>query len=133
MDQVLYSDNTKHILTYIFNDTYYFAGGGTSGLHTSEVLEAGPVLYAFLSAGLGWFLAWMLYAMQKPWMHSLSIYRLSTAFCFPRGAFLFKTLIMGKARHLYFATEGFHNNYPYHEGTKTPALQVPGTGSDGPK
>ena len=31
MDQVLYSNNLKHILTYVLNPDYYFAGGGTGG------------------------------------------------------------------------------------------------------
>ncbi|MBM3117390.1 O-antigen polysaccharide polymerase Wzy [Jeongeupia naejangsanensis] len=101
MDQVLYSNNLKHILTYVLNSNYYFAGGGTGGVYIIELLEAGPVFYILLSIGLGWFLAWMPRAMRKPWVRYLSVYLFSTVFYLPRGEFFFNTLIVGKAMFLY--------------------------------
>jgi hypothetical protein len=103
MDQVLYSNNLKHILTYVLNDSYYFSGGGTGGVYTIELIESGPFFYVLLSIMLGWFLAWMPTAMGKPWMRYLSIYFFSTIFYLPRGELLFNTLIVGKAALMYLA------------------------------
>lgn len=102
MDQVLYSNNLKHILTYVLNETYYFAGGGTGGVYIIELIESGPIGYLLLSMGLGWFLAWLPKAMSRAWVRYLSIYFFATIFYLPRGEFFFNTLIVGKALFLYF-------------------------------
>lgn len=108
MDQVLYSNNLKHILTYVLNDAYYFAGGGAGGVYTIELMESGPFFYVLLSMGLGWFLVWMPSAMYKPWVRYLSIYFFSTIFYLPRGEFFFNTLIVGKALFLYLVVVGMY-------------------------
>ncbi len=108
MDQVLYSNNLKHILTYVLNETYYFAGGGTGGVYTIELIEAGPVLYVLLSMGLGFFLSWLPAAMRKPWVRFLSIYFFSTIFYLPRAELFFNTLIVGKALFLFLLVITLH-------------------------
>lgn len=111
MDQVVYSNNLKHILTYVLNPDYYFAGGGTGGVYSIELIEAGPVAYILLSVGLGWFLAWLPGAMRRPWVRFMSIYFFATVFYLPRGEFFFNTLIVGKALFLYWVVTGAHRLY----------------------
>ncbi|HEX7690355.1 MAG TPA: O-antigen polysaccharide polymerase Wzy [Burkholderiaceae bacterium] len=101
MDHVLYSNNLKHILTYVLNPDYYFAGGGTGGVYTVELIEAGAIMFIALSIGLGWMLAWLPGAMRRPWIRFLSIHLFATVFYLPRGEFFFNTLIVGKALFLY--------------------------------
>lgn len=108
MDQVLYSNNLKHILTYVLNPDYYFAGGGTGGVYTIELIEAGVIMYVLLSMLLGLFLAWLPGAMRRPWVRYLSVYFFSTIFYLPRGEFFFNTLIVGKALVLYLAISGIY-------------------------
>lgn len=101
MEHVLYSNNLKHIMTYILNKDYYFSGGGTGGVYTIELLEAGPIFYILLSILLGWFFAWFPTAMRKPWMRYLSVYFFTTIFYLPRGEFFFNSLVLGKAYLIY--------------------------------
>lgn len=107
MDQVLYSNNLKHILTYVLNPDYYFAGGGTGGVYTVELIEAGIVLFVVLSILLGWMMAWLPRAMRRPWVRFLSLYVFTTVFYLPRGEFFFNTLIVGKAVFLYILVTFF--------------------------
>lgn len=130
MDQVLYSNNLKHILTYVLNDAYYFAGGGTGGVYTIELLESGPFFYVLLSMVLGWFLVWMPAAMSKPWVRYLSVYFFSTVFYLPRGEFFFNTLIVGKALFLYLVVVGLYGIYKHRKHTKRLSLEMPLTDSD---
>jgi hypothetical protein len=118
MDQVLYSNNLKHILTYVLNDSYYFSGGGTGGVYTIELMESGPFLYVLFSIILGWFLVWMPATMCKPWMRYLSIYFFSTIFYLPRGEFFFNTLVVGKAALLYFMVTRIFVIYRRRNGVK---------------
>jgi len=129
MDQVLYSNNLKHILTYVLNDDYYFAGGGTGGVYTIELLESGPIFYVLLSMGLGWFLVWMPIAMRKPWVRYLSIYFFSTVFYLPRGEFFFNTLIVGKAIFLYLLVVVLYGIYNSRINPKLTNLNTPLTTS----
>lgn len=124
MDQVLYSNNLKHILTYVLNDAYYFAGGGTGGVYTIELLESGPFFYVLLSMVLGWFLAWMPAAMSKPWVRYLSIYFFSTIFYLPRGEFFFNTLIVGKALFLYLLVVGLYGIHKRRKHVKRRSLNI---------
>jgi O-antigen polysaccharide polymerase Wzy len=130
MDQVLYSNNLKHILTYVLNKDYYFAGGGTGGVYTIELLESGPVFYVLLSMGLGWFLVWMPVAMRKPWVRYLSVYFFSTVFYLPRGELFFNTLIVGKALFLYLVVVGLHDIYKHPKRAKLTYLEKPLTGAE---
>lgn len=125
MDQVIYSNNLKHILTYVLNDAYYFAGGGTGGVYTIELIEAGAFFYVLLSMGLGWFLARVPSAMRKPWIRYLSVYLFSTVFYMPRAEFFPNVLIVGKALFLYLLIVGSYSiiknrdnsNTTCHKGT----------------
>lgn len=101
IDQVIYSNNLKHILTYVLNPEYYLAGGGTGGVYTIELIESGPVAYVLLSILLGLFLIWLPSAMRHPWVRFMSIYFFTTVFYLPRGELFFNTLILGKAILLY--------------------------------
>lgn len=114
MDQVLYSNNLKHILTYVLSPSYYFAGGGTGGVYTIELIEAGIIAFVLLSVGLGWFFAWLPAGMRRPWVRFLSIYFFSTVFYLPRGEFFFNTLIVGKALFLYVVAIGLHRLFKRH-------------------
>jgi len=131
MDQVLYSNNLKHILTYVLNDTYYFSGGGTGGVYTIELMESGPFFYVLLSMGLGWFLSWMPVAMRKPWVRYLSIYFFSTVFYLPRGEFFFNTLILGKALFLYLVVVGLYGIYTRRKRVKCTTVEMPLMASGG--
>jgi hypothetical protein len=131
MDQVLYSNNLKHILTYVLNDTYYFLGGGTGGVYTIELIESGPFFYVLLSMGLGWFLTWMPVAMRKPWVRYLSIYFFSTVFYLPRGEFFFNTLIVGKALFLYSVVVALYGIYTRRKPIKCTTIEMPPMGSGG--
>lgn len=111
MDQVLFSNNLKHILTYVLNPNYYFAGGGTGGVYTIELIEAGLIMYVLLSIGLGWFLAWLPRAMRRSWVRYLSVYFFATVFYLPRGEFFFNTLIVGKALFLYLAVTALYRRH----------------------
>lgn len=129
LDLVMHSNNLKHILTYVLNDSYYFSGGGTGGVYTIELLEAGLLFYVLLSMGLGWFLAWMPASMHKPWVRYLSIYFFSAVFYMPRGEFFFNTLIVGKALFLYLVVVGMHGIYKRCKHVKRHDLEMslPGT------
>ena len=100
-DQVLYSNNLKHILTYVLNESYYMSGGGVGGVYTIELIESGPMGDLILSMGLGWFLTWLPNAMRRSWVRYLSIYFFTTVFYMPRGEFFFNALNVGKAVFLY--------------------------------
>jgi hypothetical protein len=129
MDQVLYSNNLKHILTYVLSPSYYFAGGGTGGVYTIELIEAGVIAFVLLSVSLGWFLAWLPAGMRRPWVRFLSIYFFSTVFYLPRGEFFFNTLIVGKALFLYLVATSLHRffkrrgrrTFANHSGTSDPS------------
>jgi hypothetical protein len=125
MNHVMYSNNLKHILTYVLNDAYYFAGGGTGGVYTIELLESGPFFYVLLSMALGWFLVWMPAAMTKPWVRYLSIYFFSTVFYLPRGEFFFNTLIVGKALFLYLMIVGLYGIFKRRKLVKRRSFDIP--------
>lgn len=108
IDQVTYSNNLKHIFTYVMNDDYYFSGGGTGGIYLVELIEAGPFFFALFSWLLGWFFAWVPTGMKKPWVRYLSVYFFSTVFYLPRGEFFFNVLIVGKALILYWVVVSTH-------------------------
>ncbi|AHB78456.1 hypothetical protein X636_09625 [Pandoraea pnomenusa] len=130
MDQVIYSNNLKHILTYVLNPDYYFAGGGTGGVYTIELIEAGGFLYVLLSITLGWFLAWMPRAMRKPWVRFLSIYFFSTVFYLPRGEFFVNSLIVGKALFLYMVVVGMYRLFRPHKRPPSVLQRDGALGSD---
>lgn len=96
-DQVLYSNNLKHILTYTLNPDYYFAGGGTGGVYLVELVEAGIPVFCGLSALLGWFFARWPHLMRYPFPRYLSVQVFSAVFYMPRAEFFPNLLIMGKA------------------------------------
>lgn len=118
LDQVLYSNNLKHILTYVLNEGYYFSGGGTGGVYVIELLESGPFFYVILSMLLGWFFAWMPAAMSNPLIRYLSIYFFTTIFYLPRGEFFFNTLIVGKALFLYLVVMELYKLYMVQKNIK---------------
>lgn len=101
-DQVLYSNNLKHILTYTLNPDYYFAGGGTGGVYLVELVEAGIPVFCGLSALLGWFFARWPKLMNYPFARYLSVQVFSAVFYMPRAEFFPNLLIMGKACVVFF-------------------------------
>lgn len=85
IDQVMYSNNLKHILTYTLNPGYYFEGGGTGGVYLIELIESGWVLFLALSASLGWFLAKWPSLMGRPYWRYMAFQIFSTVFYMPRA------------------------------------------------
>jgi hypothetical protein len=97
VEQVMYSNNLKHIFTYILNEDYYLAGGGTGGVYLIELIEAGPVLFILFSALLGWFFgAWPKW-MSSPFGRFVSLQVFSTVFYMPRAELFPNLLIFGKS------------------------------------
>lgn len=85
IDQVMYSNNLKHILTYTLNPGYYFEGGGTGGVYLIELIESGWFLFLVLSFALGWFLAKWPSLMGKPYWRFMAFQIFATVFYMPRA------------------------------------------------
>lgn len=97
IDQVTYSNNLKHILTYTLNPEYYFAGGGTGGVYLIELIESGWALFLALSAGLGWFLAKWPALMRYPYSRFMALQIFAAVFYMPRAEFFPNSLNFLKA------------------------------------
>lgn len=101
MDFVIYSNNFKHIFTYVLNDLYYFAGGGTGSVYVIELVESGFVGFSVLSFALGVFLAWFPTAMRYPFVRFISLPIFFQIFYLPRAEFFPNMSILGKYIILY--------------------------------
>jgi len=97
IEQVMYSNNLKHIFTYVLNEEYYLAGGGTGGVYLIELIEAGPVLFILLSVLLGWFFAAWPRWMHSPFARFVSLQIFSTVFYMPRAEYFPNLIIFGKS------------------------------------
>lgn len=111
IDQVMYSNNLKHILTYTLNPGYYFSGGGTGGVYLIELIESGPILFLILSASLGWFLAKWPSLMRRPYWKFMAFQVFSTLFYMPRAEFFPNSLNFLKSTIIYFAVVIFLRSF----------------------
>jgi hypothetical protein len=100
--QVTYSNNLKHILTYVLNPDYYFMGGGVGGVYVIELIEAGLVLYIALSVFAGWFIAKLPELMSRPIVRFVSLQIFSLIYFMPRAEFFPNALILLKSILLYY-------------------------------
>ena len=103
LEQVLYSNNLKHVLTYTLSPDYYFAGGGTGGVYLIELIEAGFIIFVALSLGLGWFLARVPDWMRMTWFRFVSLQIFAVVFYMPRGELFPNMLIFGKSCLIFLA------------------------------
>ena len=105
-DQVSYSNNLKHILTYTLNPDYYFAGGGTGGVYLIELIESGWILFVLFSAALGWFFARWPAMMRLPFWRFSSFQIFATVFYMPRAEFFPNMLQFGKSALIFILVLG---------------------------